>query len=54
MKIDIELIKGLKHECNSPKRDLMDIQRQLLNAGATKEAEQLGKIIGRLEAWQNK
>lgn len=47
-------VEGLKREANTPKSDLMRLEQLLLNIGATKEAEQLGRIIGRLEDWQNR
>ncbi len=47
-------IESLKSDCNSPKEKLMSIQNQLNEIGAVKEAEQLDKIIIKLEVWQNR
>ena len=43
-----------KDKVNVAKSRLIDIWNNLLAEGCEKEADQLGKIIGRLEAWQNK
>ena len=48
-----EILEHLKSECNFPKSDLLKIEKRLLEAGCVKEAERLGKIIQRLEAWQH-
>jgi hypothetical protein len=54
VKKNLEFIQFEKHEANSPKSDLMQIQGGLEAEGYFKEAEALGKIIARLETWQNK
>jgi hypothetical protein len=46
-------IKRARNDVNSPKGRLIEIMLRLDNAGAEKEADGLGKIIGRLERWQN-
>jgi hypothetical protein len=53
-KADREEIKCLQSEANTPKNKLMDIMRQLERAGAIRQANSLGTIIGKLEAWQRK
>lgn len=42
----------IKHELNSQKDSLIDSMHALEEIDK-KEAEKLGKIIGRLEQWQN-
>jgi hypothetical protein len=49
-----EQVKDLMREINSPKSDLIKILSGLESVGATKLAEQLGKIIMKLEVYQNK
>lgn len=51
---DIEALRRIKADCSEPKSRLISLLRQTEEAGFTKEAEQLGRIIARLEAWQNK
>lgn len=46
-------IQFLKRECSQQKSRLMDIERKLRELDL-KEADKLGRIIGRLEDWQNK
>jgi hypothetical protein len=47
-----EAIRHAKSEASSAKSRLMDLVRELEAAGAMREADKLGRIIGRLEAWQ--
>lgn len=54
MKIDKSKIQHYKDECNEAKGRLMEVLDGLYSIGANKEAQQLGKIIFRLEIWQNK
>lgn len=49
-----ERIQSIKNEANSAKEKLMSLEDKLLNNGAIKEAEQLNKIIAKLELWQNR
>lgn len=49
-----EIVKEIKNDANSAKEQLMRLEDKLLNNGAIKEAEQLNKIIAKLEIWQNK
>jgi hypothetical protein len=45
----------LINEVNSPKSRLLDLQRTLENTpGCRTAADQLGTIIGKLEAWQRR
>ena len=46
-------IRELKKEASSIKSRLIDLQRKLEEESA-REAESLGRVIGRLEAWQNR
>lgn len=46
------VVAHAKSEASSPKRALMDLLRDLEAVGATRDANTLGAIIGRLEAWQ--
>lgn len=46
-------VEPLLHSVNQPKSRLIDIHNSLEDAGAKRKAKQLGRIIGRLEAWQN-
>lgn len=48
-----ERITHLQREANAAKTRLSDIERQLRNVGAIREANALGHIIGRLEHWQH-
>lgn len=43
----------LKKECSQPKTRLLDILRMLRSIDPA-QADKLGRIIGRLEDWQNK
>ena len=45
-------ILRLKKECNSAKDALIYIERRIREL-SNSEADKLGKIIGRLEHWQN-
>ncbi len=47
-----ELIKQIKHDVNNPKSELIRLQSRLEEISKS-QAEKLGKIIGRLENWQN-
>lgn len=47
-------IMQAKSDCNKGKQELMRVQDRLFDIGAIKQAEQLGKIIYRLESWQNR
>ena len=47
-------IESLKSDCNTPKEKIINIMNELAEAGAIKEAEQLEKIIVKLEIWQNR
>lgn len=51
---DKSKISHYKAEANAPKNRLIEIEDKLRNCGAIKEADQLSKIIGKLEAWQNR
>lgn len=46
-------LKHLKNEINQHKSRLMEIERKVSSI-SPKQGSQLGSIIGRLEAWQNK
>lgn len=46
-------IRALKRDANEGKNALMRLERRLREFSA-READSLGRIIGRLEAWQNK
>lgn len=48
-----EIIEKAKSEANSPKDRLISILDELENAGATRDAKKLEKIIVMLELWQN-
>lgn len=48
-----EALKHLKNEINSPKHKLIDYMRQIEEISPS-QAAALGKIIGKLETWQNK
>lgn len=54
MKKNADEVKHIKAEAESAKWKLIELRENLYAAYACKEAEQLGKIIARLEAWQNK
>ena len=54
MKIDKSKVDKCKSDCNEAKSRLIEVMNSLLSIGAGKEAEQLEKIIIRLEVWQNK
>ena len=54
MKIDKSKVQHYKGECNVAKSRLIEVMDSLLSIGAYKDAEQLEKIIIRLEVWQNK
>lgn len=47
-----ETIAYIKHECNSPKSQLIRLASDLEKVSPA-QSEKLNKIIGRLEAWQN-
>lgn len=49
-----EQVDKFKNEANSAKDRLISIQYGLEEIGAIREAQTLGTIIGKLEAWQNK
>lgn len=46
-------VEPLLHSANQPKSRLIYLHNTLEEIGATRKAKQLGRIIGRLEAWQN-
>ena len=50
---DLEKIRALKADVNSPKSKLITIMSELKSVGAIREANTLSTIIARLEAWQN-
>ena len=52
-KVQREELKHLKSEVNSPKHDLMRIMRRI-DEISPRQGDEMGKIIGRLEWWQNK
>ena len=54
MKIDKEEVRRKKDDANEAKHRLMNLQDELYAMGAVTDAEQLGKIIVRLEVWQNR
>jgi threonine aldolase len=47
-------IQSLKSDCNEPKERLISVMNHLSEIGAVKEADQLEKIIIKLEVWQNR
>lgn len=49
-----ETFDRITNEINNPKSELIRIMDKLYNNGMEKEAEQLGRIIARLEAFQHK
>lgn len=49
-----EEINNIKSEANHAKESLMSLEEKLIDIGAIKEAEQLNKIIMKLEIWQNR
>ena len=51
---DYARLSRIKGDANSAKSRLIEVMSKLEDEGFTKEAEQLGKIIIRLEVWQNK
>lgn len=53
MKRDIKKLRFLQSEANGPKHELIRIMDRL-EIASPKDAESLGKIIAKLEAWQNK
>lgn len=54
MKSNKEAIAKRKNDANEAKHQLIEVQDSLYEIGAMKEAEQLGRIIEKLEIWQNK
>jgi hypothetical protein len=46
-----EELQHLKREANSPKSDLIDLIRKIEEI-SPKEAENLTKIVAKLESWQ--
>ncbi len=50
---DLEKIRALKADVNSPKSKLITIMNELESVGAIRKANSLRTIIARLEAWQN-
>lgn len=52
-KIQRAELKAWKSSINSPKHDLIQIMRKI-DAISPRQGEELGRIIGRLESWQNK
>lgn len=53
-RIDRNKVEHLKNETLSAKSRLIEVHGELLSIGAIKDAEQLERIIIRLETWQNK
>lgn len=51
---DYARLSSIKGDANAAKSRLIDVMDKLLCEGFIKEAEQLEKIIIRLEVWQNK
>ena len=49
-----ERIERIKNEVNAPKDKLISFMWELEYIGAKREAQTLGTIIGKIEAWQNK
>ena len=49
-----ERIERIKNEVNTPKDKLIAFMWELEEIGAKRDAQTLGTIIGKLEAWQNK
>ena len=49
-----EQVERLKGEANNAKDRLISIEYALEEIGAIREAQTLGTIIAKLEAWQNK
>lgn len=47
-------LETIKTDANQPKSELMRLQSKLIELGFTKKANQLEKIIGNLENWQNR
>ena len=54
MKRNEQEIARIKSDINSPKEKLIHFYFKLQEIGENKEAESLGRIIDRLEAWQNR
>lgn len=54
MEKNLVQIKTMKRDCNGGKVELMQIQLELYQINAKKEAEELGEIIEKLDAWQKK
>jgi hypothetical protein len=48
-----EMIKQLKAEINSPKHRLLEILRRIEEISPS-ESDKMGRIIWKLEVWQNK
>ena len=51
--LDKEKIRKLKDSTDVAKNRLMDVEAELLQIGAVKEAGRLSSIISKLEYWQN-
>lgn len=54
MKDKQSILDHYQIEANTAKEKLMDIMSRLEEAGLIRRANELGTIIGRLEAWQHK
>ena len=54
MKDKQSILDHYQNEANTAKEKLMDIMSRLEEAGLIRRANELGTIIGRLEAWQHK
>ena len=52
--IKLESIKRAHDEANTAKERLIGIMYDLESVGAIRQAQTLGTIIGKLEAWQHK
>lgn len=48
----IEELECAKRACNQPKSRLIDVIRHMESHGLDEKAEELGRIIAELEAWQ--
>ena len=54
MKKDAEEIRRLKMMANEAKQRLIEIRSRLQDAGADRDANSLGTLIGKIEEWQHK
>ena len=49
-----EEISRIKDDANNAKHRLIELEMELYELGAIREANTLGTIIAKLEIWQNK